>query len=83
MGRLWDTPFSRVIYPKKKFFLESLYVHPKSQGKGIGKQLMYTGLAKYKEPTTLSLTVYEGNPSISFYKKEGFQIIKENKGNFF
>ena len=44
---------------------------------------MYTGLAKYKEPTTLSLTVYEGNPSISFYKKEGFQIIKENKGNFF
>ncbi|WP_129692449.1 GNAT family N-acetyltransferase [Gottfriedia acidiceleris] len=67
----------------KDIFLESLYIHPDHQGKGIGKQLMLTGLARFKEPTTLSLTVYKGNPNISFYEKEGFKIIKEITGEFY
>lgn len=67
----------------KDVFLESLYVHPNHQGKGIGKKLMLTGISKFKEPTALLLTVYKGNANISFYEKEGFKIIKENKGAFF
>ncbi|WP_342541780.1 GNAT family N-acetyltransferase [Paenisporosarcina sp. FSL H8-0542] len=68
---------------EKDVFLESLYVHPNHQGKRIGKQLLLSGIAKYKEPTSLSLTVYKGNSNISFYENEGFQVIKENKGEFF
>ncbi|TQR19913.1 GNAT family N-acetyltransferase [Psychrobacillus vulpis] len=30
----------------KEVFLGSLYVHPSHQGKGIGKHLLITGLAK-------------------------------------
>ena len=67
----------------KNVFLESLYVHPNHQGKGIGKQLLLTGLEKFREPTTLSLTVYKGNPNLSFYERQGFKVIKENKGNFY
>ena len=64
-------------------FLESLYIHPKQQGKGIGKHLMQAGIANYQHPKTITLVVYKGNTSISFYEKMGFRIIKENNGNFF
>jgi len=64
-------------------FLESLYVHHNHQGKGVGRQLMLTGLAKFQHPTTLSLTVYKGNPNISFYEREGFKVIDENNGVFY
>ncbi|AWE07634.1 hypothetical protein DCE79_09670 [Lysinibacillus sp. 2017] len=63
--------------------LESLYIHPNHQGKGIGKQLMKAGISKYKNPKTMSLIVYKGNASISFYEKIGFKIVKENNGDFF
>lgn len=64
-------------------FLESLYVHPNHQGKGIGKQLLLTGLKRFDDPETISLTVYKGNQNITFYEKEGFSIVKENEGDFF
>ncbi|MEI4771558.1 GNAT family N-acetyltransferase [Psychrobacillus sp. FJAT-51614] len=67
----------------KDVFLESLYIHPNHQGKGIGKQLMLTGVANFKELTTLSLTVYKGNRNISFYEREGFKAIKEINGEFY
>ncbi|NHM33882.1 GNAT family N-acetyltransferase [Neobacillus terrae] len=67
----------------KDAFLESLYVHPNHQGKGVGKELLLRALQKFKEPSTLTLTVYKGNPNISFYEGQGFKVIKENKGDFF
>ena len=53
----------------KDVHLESLYVHPKHQGKGIGKQLLLTGISKFNAPNTVSLSVYKGNPNISFLSK--------------
>jgi ribosomal protein S18 acetylase RimI-like enzyme len=64
-------------------YLESLYIHPDHQGKGIGKQLMQAGVAKYRNPKAITLVVYKGNTSISFYEKVGFSVIKENNGDFF
>ncbi|OCS84610.1 GNAT family N-acetyltransferase [Caryophanon tenue] len=64
-------------------FLESLYIHPQHQGKGIGKHLMQFGIAQYNEPKTLFLVVYKGNESILFYEKMGFTITNENNGDFF
>lgn len=68
---------------KPDIFLESLYIHPEHQGKGIGKQLMEAGVAKFHQPKTISLVVYKGNASISFYEKIGFTVEKENDGDFF
>jgi len=67
----------------KDVYIESLYIHLNFQGKGIGKQLLTAGIAKFKEPATLSLTVYKGNPNIAFYEREGFKVIKENSGDFY
>ncbi|MGD6960508.1 GNAT family N-acetyltransferase [Rossellomorea aquimaris] len=67
----------------EEVFLESLYVNPIHQGKGVGKLLFFTGLSKYEEPTSISLTVYKGNPNISFYEKQGFSVVKEIQGDFF
>lgn len=67
----------------KKLFLESLYVHPNHQGKGVGKQLLHKGISVYPQATAVSLTVYKGNPNISFYEKIGFKRESEKKGDFF
>jgi ribosomal protein S18 acetylase RimI-like enzyme len=67
----------------KDVYLESLYVHPDHQGKRIGKQLLLTGISKFTQPQTISLSVYKGNSNISFYEKEGFKVVKENKGSFY
>jgi len=55
--------------------LAAIFVSPNEQGKGIGKQLV----DKSKEVRrNLDLTVYKENrDSIEFYKKCGFQMIKE------
>ncbi|MFS0785412.1 GNAT family N-acetyltransferase [Shouchella sp. 1P09AA] len=64
-------------------YLESLYVDPDCQGKGIGKSLLYRGLERFNHPDYCRLIVYKGNSSIHFYYKEGFQQLKERKGDFF
>ncbi len=66
----------------QEIFLESIYVHPSFQGKGIGKDLYLSGIERYENPTSISLTVYKGNTNITFYEKEGFKVIKESKGDF-
>lgn len=55
--------------------LAAIFVSPKFQGRGIGRQLM----AKAKEVrNNLNLAVYRKNKkSIEFYKKSGFKITKE------
>lgn len=63
-------------------YLESLYVHPHHQGKGVGKQLILAGLSMFNEPHTVTLTVYKGNSNITFYEKQGFKVLKEKEGDF-
>ncbi|MEI5907696.1 GNAT family N-acetyltransferase [Bacillus spongiae] len=67
---------------KSEIYLESIYVHPSQQGKGIGKKLYHTGINHYDNPTSISLIVYKGNPNLSFYEKEGFKPIEEIEGDF-
>ncbi|OPY68017.1 MAG: putative N-acetyltransferase YjaB [Syntrophorhabdus sp. PtaU1.Bin050] len=55
--------------------LAALFVSPKAQGKGIGRQLMDRAKMLRRK---LTLSVYHENPkSIQFYRKCGFTIIKE------
>lgn len=56
-------------------YIAALFVSPKEQGKGIGKELMK--FVKNLFPV-LELGVYSKNEnSVAFYKKQDFQVINE------
>ncbi len=58
--------------------LYTIYVCKKTQGKGIGKLLLNTILDDIKnDETSLVVSVFEQNPFISFYLKNGFKKIGE------
>ena len=55
--------------------IAAIFVLPSRQGEGIGSELIEFIKIKYKK---LGLAVYKSNAaSISFYKKHGFTIRKE------
>ncbi len=55
--------------------LAAIFVNPKTQGKGIGSELIKFIKTKKNE---LSLCVYKSNTkSIAFYKKHGFKEVCE------
>ncbi|MBK7434411.1 MAG: GNAT family N-acetyltransferase [Chitinophagaceae bacterium] len=64
---------------KTIFRLHKLYVDPIQQGKGIGKLLLDHIIQAIKPlgATELELNVNRSNPAISFYKKNGFSITRE------
>lgn len=56
-----------------KVLLESIYIHPDYQQKGIGTKLIHTGIETL-QPKRLCLNVLEGNKkAIAYYKAQGFQ----------
>ncbi len=58
-------------------YIGALFVDVKHQGKGIGKKLIDHVIHKYKE---LSLAVYSENlEAVNFYKKNAFEIVKEQE----
>jgi ribosomal protein S18 acetylase RimI-like enzyme len=58
--------------------LHKLYVHPKTQGKGIGKTLVdYIVDQLPRKAKTLRLNVNRHNKAKNFYEKIGFSIVKE------
>ena len=62
--------------------LESLYVHPDIQKRGIGKQLYHAGLDYYPKAKRITLHILKGNKSLSFYKKLKFEIESEIENKF-
>ncbi|RQW22812.1 GNAT family N-acetyltransferase [Bacillus sp. C1-1] len=75
--------FSREKYSEHNAYLESLYVDPDQQGRGIGRSLLHTGLRRFEQPDHCRLIVYKGNKSVDFYTNEGFERIGERTGDFF
>jgi len=59
--------------------LQKLYINPDQQGKGIGKKLIDFIIAdiKPKGACSLELNVNRFNNATQFYKKIGFEIIRE------
>jgi diamine N-acetyltransferase len=61
------------------FHLNKIYVQPNQQGKTVGKQILDYVINEIKNAgaTSLQLNVNRNNKAIDFYKKQGFQIIRE------
>ena len=62
-----------------KFKLNKIYLHPKLQGKGLGKFLLQNIIARVKNDggTELQLNVNRFNTAKRFYENMGFTILKE------
>lgn len=61
------------------FKLHKLYVLPGLQGKGVGRALLdfVTSECIGRGGSTLLLNVNRNNKAITFYKKEGFEVVRE------
>jgi GNAT superfamily N-acetyltransferase len=59
--------------------VHKLYVLPKSQGKGAGKQILQSieNIAKESGDIGLTLNVNRKNPAVEYYISQGWKIIKE------
>lgn len=59
--------------------LHKLYALPETQGLGIGKELIQfiSHLGVEKDQSILQLNVNRFNSAVSFYQKQGFEIVKE------
>lgn len=71
----------KVNTEQNRFYLESLYVLPEFQGKGIGSELLKIVERKALElnHTAIWLGVMVQNiPSLEWYKKLGFQFVEES-----
>lgn len=58
----------------------SISIHPEYRNKGIGTQLLRSLLqeAALKGTVKVSLSTDKRNRAVNFYKREGFEIVKEN-----
>ena len=65
---------------KKALMLQRIYLHPKTQGKGLGKELLnwIENISKKRNIKTLWLNAMDTQEqALLFYQKKGFSIIKK------
>lgn len=63
----------------QKLKLDKLYLLPETRGKGYGIQMLRfaENHARHLKSTSLILNVNRFNPTLHFYKKQGFQTIQQ------
>jgi ribosomal protein S18 acetylase RimI-like enzyme len=80
-----DTPIGYASYSKKEpitnglFRLHKFYLQPAYHGKGLGKGMLNEIIKDVisQSGNSLELNVNKYNPTLGFYKKNGFSIISE------
>lgn len=79
-GNLVGIITARRIENEQTLQLDRLYILPKYQGKGIGKQLLNKALTAFDGITTVFLEVEAMNKNaIDFYLKQGFEQYDESE----
>lgn len=63
----------------ESLILNKIYLLPELKGKGYGRILMDTivNYARHRPFKSISLLVNRYNPAVTFYKRQGFDIIEE------
>ena len=72
--------FSKLPHVENRYRLHKLYILPNLQGRGLGHaiiQLITEEIQTIDKPVYLELNVNRYNKAISFHKKCGFSIIRE------
>ena len=83
LAELAEEPVGFAAYSPLKetgvYKLHKLYVHPKTQGKGLGKALVDFIIDHLPVPgaTTLRLNVNRHNKARQFYERLGFAVVRE------
>lgn len=69
--------FASLYLPEN--FIHNLFVHPDSNGKGVGSQLVKHAVEKMSKPVTLKC-VSENHKALVFYEKCGWKkVVEEGK----
>ncbi len=70
--------YAQYIELDRKVKLSKLYIYPNLKGKGYGKTLMNTLEYEVQELGygTIELCVNRGNPTQTFYEKQGYQTLE-------
>ena len=71
---------TKINAEQQRFYLESLYVLPEFQGKGIGKDLFALAEQKALKHSFNQIwlgVMVQNVPSLEWYKKLGFQFVEE------
>jgi ribosomal protein S18 acetylase RimI-like enzyme len=80
-GQIWVAEIEKVLgfIAFEKSEITWLYVSPKFQKKGIGRQLLRFALSEIESPVDVTVLSNNG-AAIRLYEKEGFVICKTKKG---
>jgi ribosomal protein S18 acetylase RimI-like enzyme len=62
---------------KDEVFLKQLYTTPKHQRQGIGSQIIRLLNEQATTTKSMALFVLKNNPAFRFYKRHGFEIVRE------
>ncbi len=71
---------TKINHDQKRCYLESLYVLPEFQGKGIGSELLKLAEKKATNHSFKQIwlgVMVQNVPSLEWYKKLGFQFVEE------
>jgi ribosomal protein S18 acetylase RimI-like enzyme len=64
-------------------FLKQLYISPRHQRRGIGSQVMRLLLEEQRGAAkSMALFVLKNNPALRFYRRHGFDIVRETYTTF-
>ena len=70
-----------VIKRSHDIFVESIYIHPDHQSRGIGTKLMQD-IVDEAGDTTVRLSVLKANPAIRLYERLGFTMAGETANHY-
>jgi ribosomal protein S18 acetylase RimI-like enzyme len=63
-------------------FLKQLYVAPAYQRRGVGSQVMRRLNEQGRTAKSMALFVQKNNPAFRFYKRHGFEVVRETHSTF-
>ncbi|MDV2682771.1 GNAT family N-acetyltransferase [Alkalihalophilus lindianensis] len=75
--------FANFFFKQTEAVLGAIYIEPSEHGKGIGSDLLSTGIKELNEVTRILVEVEAGNKvGVAFYQAKGFYLVEEYDDHF-
>jgi len=72
----------KYLIHEKSIEIMQVQIHPKYQGKGLGK-IVIKKIIKKADTKQVKLSVLKGNPAIKLYEKLGFKVTREESNEWY